>query len=161
LRRLFGLRFLVEVALIADVATLAWYEDLSTAGIVTATAGAWLLVGLAEWLLGRRKRERPVATDGPPPAPLEPLPAPESGPPPPPAAEPVVTPAAPEPHDWNLWELERVVRESAGGDTARDEERSFLLMHLREFADPDGMLPVTFDLLVREALGDVLGVTRP
>ena len=161
MRRLFGLRFLVEAALVVDVATLAWYEDLSTAGIVAATTGAWLLVGLAEWLLGRREQERPVATDGPPAAPLEPLPAPDPGPPPPSAAEPVVTPAAPEPHDWNLWELERVVRESAGGDTARDEERSFLLMYLRQFADPGGMLPATFDPLVREKFGDVLGAVRP
>jgi hypothetical protein len=168
LRRLFGLRFLVEAALVVDVATLAWYEDLSTVGIVAATAGAWLLVALVEWLLSRRERERPVATDGPPAAPLGPLPQPEPEPepelepePPPPAAEPVVTPAPPEPRDWNLWELERVVRESAGGDTARDEERSFLLMYLRQFADPGGMLPATFDPLVRETFGDVLGAVRP
>jgi hypothetical protein len=184
LRRVFGLRFLVEAALIVDVATIAWYEDLSQAGIVAAIAGAWLLVALAEWLLSRRERERPVATDVSPPAPVVPLPAPEPEPepepqpeppppaaepepeperePPPPAAEPVVTlPAPAEPREWNLWELERVVREAAGADAARDEERSFLLMYLREFADPDGMLPVTFDPLVRETFSDVLGAVRP
>jgi hypothetical protein len=167
LRRVFGLRFLVEAALIADVATIAWYEDLSTAGIVAATAGAWLVVALAEWLLSRRARERAVATDVPPPAPVVPLPAPEPGPepepePPPGAAEPAVTlPTGAEPREWNLWELERVVREAAGADAARDEERSFLLMYLREFADADGLLPVTFDPLVREAIGDVLGAVPP
>jgi hypothetical protein len=90
----------------------------------------------------------------------EPKPEPESEPPPP-AAEPVVTlPTSAEPREWNLWELERVTREAAGADAARDEERSFLLMYLREFADPDGMLPVTFDPLVRETFGDLLGAVR-
>ena len=65
------------------------------------------------------------------------------------------------PREWNLWELERMTREIAGADAARDEERSFLLMYLREFADPDGMLPVTFDPLVRETFGDLLGAAQP
>ena len=184
MRRVFGLRFLVEAALIVDVATVAWYENLSQAGIVAAIAGTWVLVALAEWLFSRRERERPVVADHlplpPPVAPLpapepesEPEPEPEPPPPaaepepepepePPPAAEPVVTfPAPAGPREWNLWELERVTRETAGADTARDEERSFLLMYLREFADPDGMLPLTFDPLVRETFGDILGAVRP
>jgi hypothetical protein len=66
-----------------------------------------------------------------------------------------------QPRDWNLWEIERIARDAAGADTAGDEERSFLLMHLREFADSDGMLPGTFDPLVREAFGDVLEAARP
>ena len=185
MRRVFGLRFLVEAALIVDVATVAWYEDLSKVGIVAAIAATWLLIALTEWFLSRRERQRPVAVDLPPPAPVvSPVPAPEPEPeppppaateepepapgpepepePPPPAAEPVVTlPLSAEPREWNVWELERVARETAGADTARDEERSFLLMYLREFADPDGMLPVTFDPLVRETFGDVLGAVRP
>jgi hypothetical protein len=60
------------------------------------------------------------------------------------------------PREWNLWELERAAREHGGGDVARDEERSYLLMYLREFAGPDGMLPSDFDGLVRDAFGDVL-----
>jgi outer membrane biosynthesis protein TonB len=60
------------------------------------------------------------------------------------------------PQQWNLWELERVAREQSGADAARDEERSFLLMYLREFADADGVLPTSFDGIVREAFGDVL-----
>jgi hypothetical protein len=61
-----------------------------------------------------------------------------------------------EPREWNLWELERIVREQSGADVARDEERSFLLMYLREFASPDGVLPVDFDAVVRESFGDAL-----
>jgi hypothetical protein len=182
LRRVFGLRFLVEAALIVDVATLVWYEDVSKGGIVAAIVGTWILIAIAEWLLSRRERERPVVLA--PPAPVAPVPAaepepasepepepepqpepeppPEPEPEPPPAAEPVAPlPVGPEPRAWNLWELERVTREAAGADVARDEERSFLLVYLREFADPDGMLPVTFDQLVRETFGDLLGAVRP
>jgi hypothetical protein len=64
--------------------------------------------------------------------------------------------AAASPREWNLWELDRVAREHASGDVARDEERAYLLMYLREFAGPDGVLPSDFDGLVRDAFGDVL-----
>jgi outer membrane biosynthesis protein TonB len=60
------------------------------------------------------------------------------------------------PQRWNIWELERVARAQTGTDAARDEERSFLLMYLREFADADGVLPTSFDGIVRESFGDVL-----
>ena len=33
------------------------------------------------------------------------------------------------------------------------EERTLLLLHLREFADASGDLPVEFDSLVRDAFG--------
>ena len=169
MRGVFGLRFLLEAALIVDVATIAWYEDFSKAGIVASIAGMWLLVALAEWLLSRRERERPVDVNlgarhvpGTEPGPgAEPADADVSPPAPAPAAEGVVAlPAGAEPREWNVWELERASREAAGSDVARDEERSFLLMYLREFADPDGMLPVTFDPLVRETFGDLLGAVR-
>ena len=91
---------------------------------------------------------------------------------PPPIAEPEPEPAADEselaavvpigtstlPRQWNVWELERLTRESAGSDPGRDEERTFLLLYLREFADPNGLLPVDFDSLVRESFGDLVGV---
>jgi hypothetical protein len=144
LRRVLGLRFLVEAAFIALVAAAVWYVGVSNAGIFGALAGAWLLVVLAEWLLSRRDRELLV---------IEPA---EADTPPPPAPQRVV-----EPHRWNLWELERVARDTVGADAARDEEQSFLLMYLREFADPGGMLPATFDGLVREAFGDVLRPGHP
>ena len=63
-------------------------------------------------------------------------------------------PALDSPRTSNLWDLERVAREQAVGDAARDEERSFLLMYLREFAEPDGLLPPEFDLLVRDSFGE-------
>jgi hypothetical protein len=90
--------------------------------------------------------------------PLPPEPEPEI------AQEPVEEPApalaylpvSDSPREWNLWELERATRDHAGDDIARNEERSYLLMYLREFAGPDGVLPTDFDGLVRDAFGDVL-----
>jgi hypothetical protein len=81
-------------------------------------------------------------------------------PPAPPEPEPTVVAFTPRslgvPRQWNLWELERIARDLSGTDTERDEERSFLLMYLREFADADGVLPTSFDAIVRESFGDVL-----
>ena len=57
---------------------------------------------------------------------------------------------------WSLWELERLAREAAGTDRARDEERSLILMYLREFANSEGTLGHEFDDLVRESFGDLL-----
>lgn len=61
------------------------------------------------------------------------------------------------PRQWNVWELERLTRESSGLDLAEDEERRFLLLYLREFADPNGVLPIDFDGLVRESFGGLVG----
>ncbi|MBA3735974.1 MAG: hypothetical protein H0W90_12410 [Actinobacteria bacterium] len=60
------------------------------------------------------------------------------------------------PREWNLRELERAARDQGGDNVAQNEERSYLLMYLREFAGPDGILPADFDALVRESFGDVL-----
>jgi hypothetical protein len=60
------------------------------------------------------------------------------------------------PRQWNLWTLETVLRDSA----PEDEELSFLLMYLREFAGPDGLLPVDFDSLVRDSFGDLIATGR-
>ena len=82
-----------------------------------------------------------------PPPPPEPQPAPE----PEPEPLPTVVPLAlrdPTPRSWNLWELERL----ANCETA-SEERRLLLLHLRQYADPSGDLPVEFDPLVRDAFG--------
>jgi hypothetical protein len=62
------------------------------------------------------------------------------------------------PRQWNIWDLERLTREASGGDSILDEERSFLLLYLREFAGPDGELPVDFDGLVRDSFGPLVGV---
>ncbi len=56
------------------------------------------------------------------------------------------------PRVWNIWELERLAGE-LNGDVAAEEERALLLLHLREFADASGDLPVEFDPLVRDAFG--------
>ena len=95
-------------------------------------------------------------------------PEPEPGPEPEPelepaaAAEPEPTVVVPlgvgaSPRSWNVWDLERLTRASAGRDAVRDEERTFLLMYLREFAGPDGLLPDDFDGLVRDSFGDLVG----
>jgi hypothetical protein len=85
---------------------------------------------------------------------LEPEPEPE----PAPAATTVVQIGVSAlPRQWNLWDLERLTREASGGDAILDEERSFLLMYLREFAGPDGELPVDFDGLVRDSFGQLVG----
>jgi hypothetical protein len=64
-----------------------------------------------------------------------------------------VEPVAVEPRQWNIWELDRVARDSGSSD----EERDFLLLYLRDYAGPDGLLPLDFDALVRESFGDLLG----
>jgi hypothetical protein len=94
---------------------------------------------------------RIVAVPTPPP---EPQPARD----PEPEAARVVAfiPANDGPREWNLWELERAARDHATDDIVRNEERSYLLMYLREFAGLDGVLPTDFDGLVRDAFGDVL-----
>jgi hypothetical protein len=106
----------------------------------------------------------PESAPAPAPPVLQSVPDPEPDPepelePPPPAPEPrTVVPLVPSaPRQWNLWELERLTREHVGQDEVRDEERSFLLMYLRDFAGPDGLLPVDFDGLVRDSFGDLVG----
>lgn len=92
----------------------------------------------------------PVLAVAPPPPPepaLEPEPEPEPA--------PAVVPLGlrdQTPRTWNLWELERLAK-ALNGEAAATEERTLLLLHLRQFADPSGDLPVEFDPLVREAFG--------
>ncbi len=63
------------------------------------------------------------------------------------------------PQRWNIWELERVSR--AAPENGDANERAALLLHLRQFADSDGNLPVEFDGLVRETFGRLLTGVRP
>jgi hypothetical protein len=58
-----------------------------------------------------------------------------------------------QPVQWNIWNLERLVREQ-GGD---NDELGFIVTYLRDYANPDGLLPTNFDSLVRESFGDLLG----
>jgi hypothetical protein len=93
-----------------------------------------------------------------PPPQAESVPEPEVEPEPEPELARVVAylPTNDGPREWNLWELERAARDHVSDDVVRQEERSYLLMYLREFAGPDGVLPSDFDGLVRDAFGDVL-----
>jgi hypothetical protein len=61
---------------------------------------------------------------------------------------------APE-REWNIWDLERRAREQAG-DAERDQEWAALFMHLRQFANADGVLPTQFDGLVRESFSRLI-----
>jgi hypothetical protein len=155
LRRGFRSRFLVEAAFILLVTGLVWRDGPSVAELATSVAAACLLVALAEWSL-RGREPPPLGLE----AAAESQPEPEHEPEPEPEPEPpqVVQPA---PRAWNLWDLERKARETAEPDTARGEERSFLLMYLREFAATDGALPVEFDPLVRESFADLVETARP
>jgi hypothetical protein len=107
---------------------------------------------------------RPPLRPVPPPAPAEPPPPPA---PPPPVREPAPaaagsdvidlrTRATAQPRLWNLWDLETRAREHAQVDPDRSEEWSYLFVHLRQFATPDGSLPTEFDGLIRESFGDLL-----
>jgi hypothetical protein len=89
-------------------------------------------------------------------APLELEPAPIWEEPEPVHAAVSTLPLPVEPQEWNLWELERLVRDAPDADPARNEELSYLLHYLREFASPDGVLPVDFDALVRESFGEIV-----
>jgi hypothetical protein len=114
--------------------------------------------------------EPPVAEE-PPPSKRRLQPVQSAAPPPPPAPEPPASPQPPEPQgapvvplwarssqprEWNLWDLERIARAQSRRDPERFEEWSYLCLHLRRFANADGMLPAEFDGLVRDSFGGLL-----
>ncbi len=78
------------------------------------------------------------------------------------APEPQGAPVVPlwarssQPREWNLWDLERIARAQSRRDPEQFEEWSYLFLHLRRFANADGMLPAEFDGLVRDAFGGLL-----
>lgn len=129
---------------------------------------------------GDAEEPRPAQPPPPPPGPerppLRPVPtspasASPSEPATPPAAEPPAsaqtadvvdlrTRTTVQPRHWNLWDLERLARNELGGDPVRFEAISYLFVHLRQFATPDGSLPTEFDGLVRESFGDLLEQRR-
>jgi hypothetical protein len=115
----------------------------------------------------RAPREQPARP------PLRPVPPPPPQPPPqpvtPPAAARAAAPsgvvdlrrrATAQARRWNLWDLERLARDELQRDPQRLQELSYLFVHLRQFASPDGSLPTEFDPLVRESLGDLLEQQR-
>ena len=101
--------------------------------------------------------ERPALVPVPEPEPEPvPLPVPEPEPELPPAATVVPIGHAAGQRQWNVWDLESIARDHSGNDPIADEERTFLLMYLRDFAGPDGLLPVDFDDLVRQSFGELV-----
>ncbi len=60
------------------------------------------------------------------------------------------------PRQWNIWDLERLARAEAPEHPERRDEWAFLFVHLRQFANADGVLPTEFDSLVRESFGGLL-----
>jgi hypothetical protein len=179
-----GPRFGLEAGFLIGVAVVLGLLEVSWPVIVAAMAAAWLVVAGSEVALSRRPHATepaalpegfsapaepvhvpPFAAPPPPPEPdQEPEPAPEPAPAPKPQPEPPVPPVPVaslprEPREWNLWELERIARDHAGTDPARDDERTYLLLSLRDHAQPDGNLPLEFDQLVRDAFGDLLHAT--
>ena len=79
-----------------------------------------------------------------------------------PAATPVVVQAPPPVLDggvrgaWNLTSLERLVEERAGDFPDRIHEWSSYLYFLREYADADGSVPASFDILIEDTFAEIL-----
>ena len=93
----------------------------------------------------------------PPPEPVAPPPPPPPEPEPEPEPEPVtVAVSAPAERvagpPYNVWELERA--HAASG--VADDEKTFLLQYLRDYATADGALPPEFEDLVRESFPHLL-----
>ena len=61
---------------------------------------------------------------------------------------------SPAPREWNIWELQHLVRERPDDD--RHDEWAALIASLRDFARVDGTLPGEFDELVRDSFGELL-----
>jgi hypothetical protein len=102
----------------------------------------------------RRKRLRAVPTPPPEPAPAGPPLAAAT-----PQADSQVVPLPQRsyaPRQWNIWDLERLARAEAPEHPEQRDEWAFLFVHLRQFANADGVLPTEFDSLVRESFGGLL-----
>jgi hypothetical protein len=104
---------------------------------------------------------RAILASGPPPVqastPREPErePAPDLEPEPEPEPEPQPEPEpSSAPREWNIWELQQLVRERRDDD--RHEEWAALIASLRDFARVDGTLPGEFDELVRDSFGELV-----
>jgi hypothetical protein len=100
---------------------------------------------------------RAILASGPPPVQEPPARKPEPKPEtrPEPVTEPEPEPVSTAPRsEWNLWELQRLVRERP--DDERHDEWTAMLVSLREYARADGTLPLEFDELVRESFGELL-----
>ena len=102
---------------------------------------------------------RAILASGPPPIheASRPIPAPEAESKPEPEPPPDTGPATLDsdlPYEWNVWDLQRLVRDRP--DDERQEEWAATVASLRDFARADGTLPREFDELVRDSFGELL-----
>jgi hypothetical protein len=168
MRPLFGPRTVGEAALLVAVPVIALEVGLRWPAIIGAGAVGYLLVLAVEGVIWREgKRSGAAALAGGAVA-LEVVPAPAiapeavaAEPEPAPAPETKLPPGATVtriggPRQWNIRDLEQLAGEHVGGDPIADEERTALLVYLRDFAAPDGLLPVDFDDLVRQSFGELV-----
>jgi hypothetical protein len=150
-------RFLIQAALLIAVAGIAAAIHRGPLTIVLAVAAAFGIVAGTEWLGTREPKPR---QERPRPAPLRRLPEAEGLDRSRSAPAPILLPAAAPPvvqsRRWNVFELENRARPIVSKDAARDEEISFMLLYLREFADVDGDLNEEFDTFIRESFPDLL-----
>jgi hypothetical protein len=164
MRSFFGPRTVVEAAFLVAVPVIALEVGLRWDLIVVAGGIAYLLaigVEAAVWRDSERGARTPAAVASGSPTVgadqrvrvIRTEPEPAAAPAPVPAAAVIRSGG---PRQWNVWDLERVAREHAGGDPVADEERTFLLMYLRDFAGADGLLPADFDDLVRQSFGGLV-----
>ena len=98
----------------------------------------------------REAAERRAAIAAPAPLPLEPVLA----------GAPAYRPAAPANGvaggHWNLVELERLVEERGGEFPDRLDEWASYLFFLRDYADPDGSVPASFDWLIEDEFAEIV-----
>jgi hypothetical protein len=62
----------------------------------------------------------------------------------------------PSPGRWNLLVLERLINDNGERFPDRLEEWASYLYFLRDYAEPDGSIPVSFDWLVQETFAELL-----
>lgn len=102
---------------------------------------------------------RAILASGPPPIHEAPRPNPAPEPEPKHRPEPLpdtrpATLGSDLPYEWNVWDLQRLVRDRPDDD--RQEEWAAIIVSLRDFARADGTLPREFDELVRDSFGELL-----
>ena len=154
-------RFVLEAGFLVLVAAAVGLAQLGWVWIAVVMFCAWLLVAVVERsesrsAADRRKADVEAEPVSEPPAAPEPQPEPE---PEPEVVVPLVRHDS-TPREWNVWDLERIASEQEGRSPALDEERTLLLMSLRQFANAFGDLPVDFDPLIRDAFGAALDDMR-
>jgi hypothetical protein len=80
----------------------------------------------------------------------------------PPVADPEPAPTAAldsdRPAEWRLHQLEKLVRDRGAEFAEYADEWAFTLFYLREHSDAEGRLPASFDVMIEEVFGPLLGL---